>query len=403
MIKIRLLILAITILVVGSLGGVVSLYARGYRLDKKTLKLTPSGLLVAKSDPDSAQILINGELKTATNATINLAPGIYDLVIKKEGFIPWSKRLTIEKEVVTEASAYLIRSATSLGAITFSGVVNPYPSSDFTRIAYIIPPGPSTASDASDDKTGLWVLDNLNLPLGFAKEPKRITDGDLSQSTLEWSPDNRQILLSLNQGSYLLDLASFTPQNKRVNIGSKKEAVLDEWEKEKKAKLESQIKNLAEEIRQIFKENAENIIFSPDENKVLYEASDFAKIPEGVVKPLPGASTQKQERNIKPDNTYTYDIKEDRNFLVSDGKVSLGKVVKETSLLSWLPTSGHLVLSEQGKITVMDFDGTNRQSVFSGSYVFPFAFPSGNNTKLIILTNLGGDSTLPNLYSLSLK
>ena len=60
-------------------------------------------------------------------------------------------------------------------------------------------------------------------------------------------------------------------------------------------------------------------------------------------------------------------------------------------------------MAEEGKIVIMDYDGTNTQTVYSGSYEFPFAFPFGSNEKIIILTNLGGDSSPPNLYSLSLK
>jgi hypothetical protein len=51
----------------------------------------------------------------------------------------------------------------------------------------------------------------------------------------------------------------------------------------------------------------------------------------------------------------------------------------------------------------MDYDGTNRQEVYSGSYIAPHAFPTVNKERLLILTNLGADSVLPNLYSLSLK
>jgi hypothetical protein len=71
--------------------------------------------------------------------------------------------------------------------------------------------------------------------------------------------------------------------------------------------------------------------------------------------------------------------------------------------LSWFPNSKNLILAEEGKVTIMDYDGTNRQVVYSGNYVSPYAFPFVNTGKIIILTNLGANSSLPNLYSLSLK
>ena len=92
--------------------------------------------------------------------------------------------------------------------------------------------------------------------------------------------------------------------------------------------------------------------------------------------------------------TYVYDIKEDRNFLISD---------YESQQISWFPTSAHLVQAQPNKVTIMDYDGTNRQVVYDGAYQAPFAFPSSNPNRLLIVTNLGSDSSIPNLYSLSLK
>lgn len=381
MTKIRVFIFFLTVVIVGSFGTIISLYARGYRFDLKTLRFAPNGLLVVKSEPDGAQILVNTELKTATNATIPLPPGTYDVEIRKEGYFPWKKRLLIEKEIVTEADASLFKAVPSLSAVTFSGIINPVPTNDLTKIAYAVP------------KTGLWVIETVNLPLGFTRDPRQITDGDLIGASWEWSPNGREILLTTKTGVFLLDAGRLTPQNQRINIASTKTEILAEWEKERKIKLAAQIKNLPEELVDILERRTNSVSFSPDETKILYTASSSAELSENLTKPLPGASTQKQERHIKVGKTYVYDIKEDRNFLISNDAVTL----------HWFPTSRHLVLAEDGKITILDYDGTNRQEVYSGSYVAPHAFPTVNRERLLILTNLGADSALPNLYSLSLK
>ncbi len=381
MTKIRVFIFLLTIVVVGSLGTIISLYARGYRFDVKTFRFEPNGLFVVKSDPDGAQVFINTELKTATNATVPLPPDTYDVEIRKEGYLSWKKRLVIEKEIVTEANASLFKAVPSLSAVTFSGNINPVPTNDLAKIAYAVP------------KTGLWVIETVNLPLGFAKDPRQITDGDLTGASWEWSPNGREILLTTKTGIFLLDAGHFTPQNQRVNITSGKTEILAEWQKERKIKLAAQIRGLPEELVDILERKTDLIIFSPDETKILYTASSSADLADKLIKPLPGASTQKQERQIKTDKIYVYDIKEDRNFSVSNSAATL----------RWFPTSQHLVLAEDGKITIMDYDGTNRQEVYSGSYISPHAFPTVNKERLLILTNLGADSVLPNLYSLSLK
>ncbi|OGM78505.1 hypothetical protein A2376_02300 [Candidatus Woesebacteria bacterium RIFOXYB1_FULL_47_31] len=401
MTRLRVLLGLLTLLVVGLLGLFLSLYARGYRFDGQTFRFKPSGLLVVKSDPSGAQVFVNGELSTATDTTVSLAPGTYDVSIRKESFHPWNKRLVIEKEVVTEAIASLFRVAPSLSSVTFSGVVNPVISADGTRIAYATPP-----SREDPEKGGLWAIETVNLPIGFARDPRRVTDGDLTAADWQFSPDGREILVSLGQSVFLLDASTFTPQARRVNVAARKEIILAEWEEERGTRLSSQIKILPDELVDILQRKVSSIVFSPDETKILYTASGSATIRENLIKPLPGSSSQKQERDIKEGHTYVYDIKEDRNFLLDEGAESLlidSKLVPElTRRLAWFPTSKHLVLSEAGKITIIDYDGTNRQLVYSGSYVSPHAYPFGSTSRLLILTSLGADTT-PNLYSLTLK
>lgn len=392
MIKLRIFLFLLTIVVVGILGLFVSYYARGYRLDLKTLRFQPNGILVLKSEPDGASVFINGELKTATNATISLSPGVYDVDIKKEGYLPWGKRLTIEKEIVTQASISLFKNIPSLSPVTFSGAGNPVLSDDGTRIAFQVPFSPDTAAD----KAGLWTIDTFNLPLGFLNDPKRITDGDLTDSSYTFSPDGRQVLLTTSNGIFLLDSGSFTSQGQRVNVAARKTAILAQWQVEKKAKDESLTRALPSELTDILIRRSDTFSFSPDEQMIIYTASTSGTLPENLVKQLPGASTQKQERTVQKDHTYAYDIKEDRNFLISNEEQS-------SQAIRWMPDSKHLLYAQTGQVVIMDYDGTNRQVVYSGSYNAPFAFPYSNTTRLLILTNLGGVSASPNLYSLTVK
>lgn len=388
MIKIRVFVFLTTLLVVGVIGLFMSYYARGYRLNLKTFKFQPNGILVIKSEPDGASVFVNGELKTATNTTVSLSPGTYDIEVRRDGFFPWYKRLVIEKEIVTSANVSLFKNVPSLAPVTFSGAENPVTSGDETKLAFTVPPSKSTNSE----KVGLWTMDTFNLPLGFSNEPKRITDGDLTDSSYVFSPDGRQILLTTSNGIFLIDSGSFTPQTQRVNVTSRKDAILAEWEKEKEAKASSLTRGLPLEIIDILSRKTSSFTFSPDSNMILYTASSSAVVPDNLVKPLPGASTQRQERNIEPDHTYVYDIKEDKNFLLT-----------ASPAVRWMPGSRHLLLAEEGQVAIIDYDGTNRQVVYSGNYVAPFAFPFINATKLLILTNLGASSSTPNLYTLTVK
>jgi hypothetical protein len=390
MARIRLLVFIVGILIVGSVGVFASYYARGYKFDFKTLKFQPNGILVIKSEPDGASVYIDGNLKTATNATISLSPGVYDVEVKKDGYFSWYKRLTIDKEIVTQASISLFRNVPSLSPITFSSAENPIISENGSKIAYTALP----ATGVTDDKIGLWTIDTLSLPLGFSNGPKRITDGDLTNAIYSFSPDGRQIMLTTSNGISVLDTGSFTPQNQRVNVASQKDTILTEWKKEKSIEDTNLIKSLPPELNDILTRKTSSFIFSPDQNMILYTASASGTLPDNLISPLPGSSTQKQERNIQEGHTYVYDIKEDRNFFITD---------QSEPILRWMSTSRHLLLATPGQIIIMDYDGTNREIVYSGSYVGTYAFPFNNTTKLLILTNLGAGSASPNLYTLTIK
>ena len=400
MIKIRVIFFIITLIVVGSVGLFVSYFARGYRLDLKTLKFQPNGILVLRSEPDGASVYINGDLKTASNANISLPPGTYDVEIRKDGYFSWYKRLVIEKEIVTQATASLFKNVPSLSPATSAGAVNPVMSEDGGKIAYSVVPGKGVGVD----KSGLWVLDTFSLPLGFGAGPKRITDGDMTGASYVFSPDGRQLLLSLTNSNFLIDTGSFTAQNQRVNIASKMDETLAQWKADRELENQNLIRNLPPELSDILTRKSLSFVFSPDGGMILYTASSSGTLPEGLVRPLPGASTQRQERIVQTGRTYIYDIKEDRNFLITDQAVTINNTDNpEEAAVRWMSSSRHLLFAQNGQVMIMDYDGTNRQVVYSGSYFTPSAFPFSNTTKLLILTNLGAPAATANLYTLTVK
>jgi len=380
MTTLRVFVLFSTFAVVSFFGYFVALIARGYQFDTGTFAFIANGILVAKSDPDGASILVDGTLKSATNTNLKLAPKKYDIEIKKDGYLTWKKSLTIEKEEVTQITAHLFKTAPSFSPVTYKGAVNPVVSSDFSKIAYV-------------NDEGLWIMTVSSLPIGFPNEPKKITDFVGKNITYQFSPNNREILLETKTNIYVLNANEFVSQLDLKQSIQTKEEILKEWEIEKSKKDDSELKLIPSEVAEMLNENTNMFSFSPDETMVMYVASSEAILKEDLIPKLPGSSTQTENRDIKVGKTYIYDIKEDKNFLVNENGRSL----------YWLPTSRHLLLPDEGKIIVMDYDGTNRQTVFSGDYIAPHAYPFVNASKLLILTDLGSSSSTPNLYSLSIK
>src|SRR5690242_17228533 len=95
---IRLVVFVLTIIFV--MGGTYLMirYAQGYRpTSGGTIKGT--GLLSANSFPNGGEVYINGKLSTATDNTLNLDPGEYQIEIKKDGYHTWSKHVKITEEL----------------------------------------------------------------------------------------------------------------------------------------------------------------------------------------------------------------------------------------------------------------------------------------------------------------
>lgn len=388
-------------LTVGTIG--VVLYGKGYRFgfDKTGPAFNGTGLLVATSTPDGAQVIINGHLSTATNNTINLSPGTYDVEIQKDGYFPWKKKITVEKEVVSKADATLFPTAPKLENITESGVDNPTIDPSYTKIAY-------TVASQSARKNGVYVLDmSARTLLTLQSAATQITDETtalFSKATLSWSPDGQSILASVPSANpdkptlYLLNSGSFNqaPQDVTETFAT---TIQPTWEKQVKEKEAAQIASLRAPLAKVAQENWNILAWSPDETKILYEASTSATIPPVIVPALPGTDSAPEARVLQQKAVYVYDIKEDKNFLIADASKQFGLDYK----LMWLPDSKHLIYVHDKRIVVVEYDNLNPTTVYAGPFIDGYVYPWVNGQKVVVLTNLNNPDIAPNLYTIALK
>lgn len=413
----RIAISLLTLFFVLSGTILISLLARGYRPDFQEKELKPTGLLVVNSFPKGAQVFINGKLTTATNQTINLPPGEYRVTIKKPGFSSWEKNITLEKEIVTNIDAYLFPLAPDLKALTFSPTLNPLLSPDGTKLIYFSPQekenpqdqnATQTATLLTQERGGIWLIDLTEKPLGRSFQPRLLVKTPqslpLEQIETEWSPDSRQILLTINSKDekskqyFLLETNQTYDFTLSPLIGTPSTQVitiLDSWEKQKNQQNKALLKKLPEEMQTLLGEKAASFSFSPDESKVLYQAGSDFQIKEKLLPhEIIGASTQKEERVVKKNQWYVYDLREDKNFLV------LGN--EENTKISWFPTSLHLLLIKEGEVAIEDYDGKVRTTVYAGPFDNGFVFPLPSAKGLLILTSLNNNTDYtPNLYSIN--
>lgn len=421
--KIRsFLIPFITVCIIFSTAALVIAYGRGYRISKDG-SLKSTGLIVVQSDPSGAQIIIDDKVKTATQATLTLAPGWYNITVAKEGFQPWHKRMKIQGEVVAKAEALLLPTNPSLTAITASGVVNPILSPDGSRLAYVVPMGtPATTSgQLATTKPGIWILDLADRPLSLNRDARQIAKSDavnFSKATLSWSPDSKQILASLPSAAlYLLETDQLSTPQPVENI----KRLQNDWKTIKNQRMKEQLATLPVPFTDVASTSALLLSLSPDETKILYEATTSATIPPIIVPPLIGTNPTEEQRTLVPGVIYVYDVKEDRNYPVADAKqlraaasakavkdpvspVSIQKLPETARLIHWLPTSRHLVVVGQDKVEIMDYDGVNRRTAYAGPFWDSFAVPWSSGGKLVILTNLNSAaSAVNNLYLVNLR
>ena len=395
-------VLIVLFLLIGT--AVVVLLGKGYflNLNGNGPVLSGTGLLVATSAPDGAQVLINGHLTTATDNTINLAPGDYDIKIIKEGYFPWEKKITIKKEVVSKADALLFPTAPQLTSITNVGIQNPVLDPTETKLAY-------TVASQSASKNGIYVLDmSLRPILTLQNASTQLADDTIvgfSASTLAWSPDSAQILATipgntLATTTYLLQTNGMNqaPQDVTETIAS----VNASWQKLKTEKDTAQMNSLPKKLRVVAAVNFNILEWSADDTKILYQASQSASIPLIITPPLIGTNSTPQVRDIKNGEVYVYDLKEDRNYLILSS-LPAGKNSEQQLPIMWYPDSKHLVYVHDGKIDMMEYDAQNQTTVYAGPFVNDYVFPWPDATKLVILTNLGNPSITPNLYTIGLK
>lgn len=428
LVKIRSFLLPfLTIATILIVSAVLILFGRGYRLDFGKNSLRTTGLISATSDPIGAQVFVDGKLKTATNNSFSIDPGWYTLTISKDGFIPWQKHIRVQGEVAARADAFLFPTNPSLSPLTTTGVENPKLSPDGSRIAFTIPFPEDRGNAQAVKKAGLWIYELSEGPLGRNRDPQQLdTSGiafDFSLTKIIWSPDSRQILTVSGENARLYDVGKpkiFT------DVSGLTETTLSTWKDDIASKQRAALAAFPQPIIDVATASARIIDFSPDESKVLYEATAAASIPLIKNPPLIGTNSTPEDRNIKPNKLYIYDTREDKNYLLLDQKEIIiptplptlkKNIVLPNNLvdlylshqnqlpnLFWFPTSRHIILAQNGKIDIIESDRTNWVTVYSGPFIDSFIAPWPSGSRIVILTNLNpGASTLPNLYTINLR
>lgn len=313
---------SLLIIVGGTLAAIQ--YAKGNIRISRQGVANGTGLLSANSFPTGAEVLINGELRTATDDTLYLDPGDYQVQIRKDGYSPWNKNLSVQRELVTQTNAQLFPIAPSLTPLTFTGVERIHPSPDGQKIIYY------TSSTSSPNRNGLYLLELTNSPLSLQRGPRQITDNpsnfNLVEAEIIWSPDSSEVMLISSERKFMLNLDRKNELSNVPEISARSKQILTQWENEMYLRERQYLREFPPEIIQMATTSAKNVYFSPDKKKLLYTATASGVLKEGLTPPLPATNNQPQDRKLVSGGIYVYDREEDKNFKVGDeATITAGK------------------------------------------------------------------------------
>lgn len=433
-------LLSAVIIIAGTLLAIQ--YANGnFRLTRRGF-LPNSGLLSANSFPPGAELYINSELYSATDDTIYLEPGTYNVEIVKDGYWPWKKQVEIENELVVQTNAQLFPIAPSLTPLTFSGAEKVLPSPDGQKILYY------TTTASTPSKNGLYVLELTDSLLSLQRGSRQVSDlpDSFSLETAEyiWSPDSNEVMVLTPNKEMLLTLDKKNDLDLVVDITGEREQILAEWEADMYLRERQFLAEFPTAIIDMATASAHNVYISPDKKRLMYTADAEFILPTGLVPPVPAPNSQPQDRQIKPGNIYIYDREEDTNFLIgTEAEGTAQKYLLATDLYNrqpldltaspsafkrlqatesastaanfsryhtglhldafqWFADSKHVLYTNNNAVQIRGYDNTNDTTVYSGPFEGSFIYPWPDGSKLLVLTTFNPESPV-NLYAIDLR
>jgi len=392
-------------------------YARGYRLDVKKKSLTPTGIIAVTSNPRAAKIYVNGELKGATDMSLTLPPGSYSIDVKKDGYLDWKRTIVLKGELVMVADAYLFPQNSSLTPLTNLGVGKIVAIDQTDKLLLFSQMG-------QEDKDGIYVFDqskkpfSLFPPLKLLILKKNLPAGvDLLTTAVTFSPDYKEGIFEFsgeNIQSVAYDMGFDEEIKSPFDVTTSQESLKKAWDTERAKEAQKILEALPKLLQPIASDSFHIISFSPDKTKFLYEVNQNEVLPPVITPGLISANQEKEDRNLKTGSFYTYDIKEDKNFRLNikdeefadkkDAENSLANWKDNIeSYVMWYPDSRHIVLNELNQISVMEFDNTNKQVIYSGPHEQRFLNVTTDG-KLLVLVNLNPSiNKSPDVYAVGVR
>lgn len=373
------------------LGSTVLLYyfLSGWRpsfifsrdISMSDIQVKQTGMISAKSQPEGANVYLDGKLITATNNSISgVELGKHLLRITKNGYVTWEKEIEVFPELVTDITAMLISQTPRIEPLTNTGARKPTLSYSLEKLAYF---------SKDPESPGVWIVSfrdqGINFFANSAKNAVKDTNfvSYSDGKDIVWSPDEDELLIETADSRFYL--VSINTGN--VSPVTNPNETKDSWNKKIQKKRLDFISKIDIPEDRIKIASDETTIWSPDNKKFLY----------------------KKQENDK----FKYFIYNMENPIPVGEKIET--LVFETNVkdaqpkITWYSDSFHLILVEnydsevhRGKISIIRIDGTNKVEIYNNNLYSEDVYTTINGDKLVILTTFkSGDQT--DLYTLGIR
>ncbi|HSX19293.1 MAG TPA: PEGA domain-containing protein [Candidatus Saccharimonadales bacterium] len=404
--KHRVLFTIITIVLIAIVGIAAIFYARGFKPNIRTGAIGRTGLIVASSIPTGAQVYVDDRLSAATDSNITyLDPKKYQVKIQKDGYTTWQKEVEVKEDLATEVKALLFPLAPEIKPLTTTGATNPVMSPDNQKIVYGV----------SGPRGGVYILQMESRPFPFRQDTKLLakntTAFDFAKATYIWNPNSGELIAHFEgvpTANILLD-ANKTEQDLR-DITASLTSTLNSYEQDYQTRTQTLAITAPDEVKSATAE-AQFSVESQSEKSKSANPSPSPKTKTPVNSTL---STLTLTPNpyptgmmYSPDEEKILYQNRDKQYKVYDLKTK-----KEYTLpnfdnfinIAWYPDSEHLVVTQNGAISIIEKDGTNKVTVFSGKFEGGSVFTHPSGTRIIVLSTLfQPEGSAPNLYSINLR
>ena len=185
--RIRLFIKILFIVIFFISAPFIIAYTLGYRYNFSTKQIQKTGVLLLNSYPDDAEVFLNGKsTEKETPAVIKkLLPREYDVEVRKQGYMPWTKKLTIESGETTFAESIALFLEETPKPIIEREIIKSNFSPSKNRIVYAI-------EESSWNEIWLATLKDKKFTLIDRRETAKFLNIEFA-----WSPGSRRVYIKL--------------------------------------------------------------------------------------------------------------------------------------------------------------------------------------------------------------